>query len=88
VGGISYNFSIRGVGPICRVDVNGSIHKNCGRTHKHSLQREIDPRRNLPDAIARPELSGLTARQVWQVICEEAGIKHLGEFMDPEGVLS
>ena len=31
---ISFNFVIRGVGPVCRIDVNGTIHGPAGRTHK------------------------------------------------------
>lgn len=37
------NFSIDGIGPICRVCVNGTEHKDVGRFHKHELREESDP---------------------------------------------
>ncbi len=83
VPAITFNFSIRGIGPVCRVDVNGTIHGNAGRTHKHDLRREDDPRRNLPSALARPDLVGLTPRQVWEDLCQRAQIQHTGVFIDP-----
>jgi len=52
---LTFNFSIPDVGPICRVDMNGTVHKPAGRTHKHSLRHEDDPRKNLPNADAVPE---------------------------------
>ena len=30
---LTFNFVLRGLGPICRLDVNGTIHKSVGRTH-------------------------------------------------------
>jgi hypothetical protein len=81
---VKYNFSIKGVGPICRVDVNGSIHGTEGRTHKHDLQTDSCPRKNLPTAKARPDLERLTALQVWQKVCAMANIQHTGRFEEPE----
>lgn len=81
---ITFNFVIRGTGPICRVCVNSTIHQEAGRTHKHDLQVETDPRRNLPNATARPDLEGLTAREVWDNLCRQANIEHAGTFHDPE----
>ena len=83
---ITFNFVIRGTGPICRLCVNSSIHKDVGRTHKHSLQNEADPRKNLPHASARPDLDGKNAREVWETLCQQANIKHTGTFHEPEGV--
>lgn len=81
---VTFNFVLKGVGPICRVDVNGTIHGNAGRTHKHDLRRESDPRQSLPTAFARPDLEGKTAREVWEILCEQAHIIHQGHFHDPE----
>ncbi len=83
VPAVTFNFSIRGIGPICRVDVNGPIHGAAGRTHKHDLRREEDPRRNLPSADARPDLAGKTPRQIWEDLCQRAQIQHTGRFIDP-----
>ncbi len=80
---ITYNFVLKGLGPICRVDVNGTFHKDKGRTHKHEVINEGDPQRNLPEAIARPDLEGKTPREVWKIICKEAKIEHRGEFKEP-----
>lgn len=80
---VTFNFSIRGIGPICRVDVNGTTHGAAGRTHKHDLRRDEDPRRNLPSATARPDLVGKTPREVWEDLCQRAGIQHTGRFIDP-----
>lgn len=81
---VSFNFVIKGLGPICRLDVNGTIHGEQGRTHKHDLHDEEDPRRNLPQAISRQDLKGKTARQVWELLCQQANIVHTGRFFDPE----
>lgn len=83
VPSIVFNFKIRGVGPICRVEINGTMHKG-SRTHKHSLQNEDDPRQNLPYAGHRPDLEGKTARGVWEVLCSQARIEHEGMFADPQ----
>ena len=81
---VKYNFCIKGIGPICRVEVNGRIHKSEGRTHKHDLQTDSCPRNNLPVAKARPDLERLTALQVWQKVCAMASIQHTGRFEEPE----
>lgn len=82
---VTYNFVLRGVGPICRVDVNGPIHGNAGRTHKHDLRRDADARNNLPTAVARADLDNVTPRDVWSTICTQANIRHIGKFNDPPG---
>ena len=76
-----FNFHVRGVGPICRVEVNGKIHGTAGRTHKHDLQMESCPRMNLPHAVARPDLAAMTVEEVWATICRQAHIKHLGKLL-------
>lgn len=80
---ITFNFVLRGVGPICRVDVNGTIHGDAGRTHKHDLTATGDPRLNLPHAIARPDLEDISVWEVWQMLCQQAKITHTGLFVDP-----
>jgi hypothetical protein len=79
---IVFNFRIMGVGPICRVEVNSTMHKG-SRTHKHALTTEDDPRQNLPNVVNRPDLAGKSARQVWMMLCEQANIEHVGQFIDP-----
>ena len=79
---VVFNFRIMGVGPICRVEVNGTMHRG-SRTHKHSLVNEDDPRQNLPSIVDRPDLVGKSAREVWFVLCEQAKIEHVGQFVDP-----
>lgn len=81
---IKFNFCIQGIGPICRVEVNSSRHGNAGRTHKHSLQKDNCPRKNLPHADARPDLENKSAREVWETLCQQAKINHSGLFVDPE----
>ena len=84
-GGKTVNVHIPGTGPICRLDVDGTAHGAAGRTHKHSLQTERCPDRNLPDAVvARPEFAGLQPREVFARFCEIAGIVHEGTFHDPD----
>ena len=82
---VTFNFVLRGVGPICRLCVNGTIHKDVGRTHKHELIREDDPRLNLPTAVARPDLAGKSVKETWEILCQQANIIHTGKFKDPEG---
>ena len=58
----TFNFVARGVGPICRVDVNGTIHPPAGRTHKHDLVADDDPYRNLQTPLHDRILSGIPTR--------------------------
>jgi hypothetical protein len=82
---VSFNFVIRGLGPVCRIEVNGPIHGDAGRTHKHDLRSADDPRLNLPNAVARTDLEGRSAREVWEMLYQQANIIHEGTFHDPEG---
>jgi hypothetical protein len=82
---VTYNFHIKSAGgPVCRVCVNGTTHGNAGRTHKHDLRHESDPRNNLPTAAPRPDLENKTAREVWATLMAQANIQHTGTFTDPE----
>jgi len=49
---LKFNFVVNGVGAICRIEINGVVHKPVGRTHKHALIDENCPRKNLPHADA------------------------------------
>ncbi|MEK7730121.1 MAG: hypothetical protein AAB354_17065 [candidate division KSB1 bacterium] len=82
---VTFNFVLRGVGPICRLCVNGTMHKNAGRSHKHELLQDDDPRLNLPTAIARPDLEGKSVKEIWETLCQQAGIMHTGKFIAPAG---
>jgi hypothetical protein len=79
---VTYNFHIKTAGG--RVCVNGANHGNAGRTHKHELWHESDPRNNLPTAAPRPDLEHNTAREVWVTLMAQASIQHTGDFTDPE----
>ena len=81
---VTFAFDCREAGgPICRVDVRGTMHKQAGRTHKHDLQVDTDPLNNLPQAVARLDLVNLTPRMVWQDLCQRANLIHTGQFIDP-----
>jgi hypothetical protein len=81
---ITFNFVLRGVGPVCRVCVNGTLHPPAGRTHKHDLRKESDPRNNLPTAVARPDLENrATVKEVWDILLQQANITHTGTFNEP-----
>lgn len=86
IGSKTFNAYLPGVGPICRLDLDGAPHRPCGRTHKHSLQTEKCPDRNLSSAVIdRADLSGLDLRSAFQAFCKMAGIEHRGTLISPEG---
>jgi hypothetical protein len=82
---LKFNFHVQGVGPICRVEVNGIVHREVGRTHKHYLVKESCPRKNLPEADPRPDLESLahSPKAIWDKVCEQANIVHVGDFKEP-----
>ena len=80
-----FNFVLQGVGPICRVEANSTVHQDVGRTHKQELQNETDPRKNLPFADTRTDLENKTPLEIWQILCTQASINHTGKFYDPSG---
>lgn len=85
---VTFNVQVKGAGPVCRIDVNGTNHGDAGRTHKHSLQRPEDcqPPNNIPYAVPRPELEGLTPEQVFDAFCQQANIKFTGQFQVQQGL--
>ena len=48
VGSKTFNVTAVGIGPICRIDVDGTAHWPAGRSHKHSLQTERCPIATCP----------------------------------------
>jgi hypothetical protein len=85
VGSKTFNVMVRGVGPICRLDVDGPAHGAAGRQHKHSLQTERCPDRNLPDGVqAHPELEGCSVRECFNEFCRISHIQHLGNLFPPD----
>jgi hypothetical protein len=77
---LTFNFVVSGIGPVCRLDVNGTIHDPVGRTHKHELIKESDPRKNLPTAFKRDDIDSvnLEINTVWNQLCIQANIEHTG----------
>ena len=85
VGSKTLNVHVPGVGPICRLDVDGAAHRPAGRSHKHSLQTEQCPARNLPDGVIdRPDLAGASIADVFAEFCRMANITHTGQLKLPE----
>lgn len=76
----TFNFVREGTGPICRLDVNGTVHKDVGRNHKHELRKESDPAANLPTAYKRDDLASLSMEDAWRQLCKEANIVHNGNI--------
>ena len=85
VGSKTINVIVPGSGPICRLDVDGPAHRPVGRCHKHSLQNERCPDRNLADSVAdRTDLEGRSLREVFDDFCRRAAITHVGIFFAPD----
>lgn len=81
---ITFNVTEAGNGPVCRLDIRGTAHKDQGRTHKHSLQDESSPRKNLGKGVAaRPDLETLSIQEAWQQFCMMAKIDHNGTLIVP-----
>lgn len=85
VGSKTFNVIEVGNGPICRLDVDGTVHAPAGRSHKHSLQTDRCPASNLPNGVvARPDLAGQSPAEVFAAFREMAGIAFDGTFVVPE----
>jgi hypothetical protein len=79
-----FNVRVEDVGPICRLCVDGTVHGDAGRSHKHSLQEARCPDRNLPDGvIPRKDLAGRSLLECFAAFCEMAQIDHRGKFEAP-----
>jgi hypothetical protein len=84
VGSKTFNVHVPGMGPICRLDVDGPAHPPAGRSHKHALQSDRCPDRNLRDGVTdRPELSGKPIRALFDEFCKLGDISHEGSFETP-----
>ena len=65
--------------------VDGTPHRPAGRSHKHALQSERCPDRNLPDGVVdRADLSGKSVRELFDVFCAIGNIEYIGAFESPD----
>ena len=85
MGSKTFNVVFIGLGPICRLDVDGTAHRPAGRSHKHALATPRCPDQNLRQVTDRPDLSGSSLRAVFEAFCAMAQIEHLGAFEEPAG---
>lgn len=86
VGSKTFNVHVPGVGPICRLDVDGPAHRPAGRSHNHSLQNDHCPDNNLPDGVVdNPTLAGKSVRDLFATFCAMAHIVHTGTLHTPDG---
>lgn len=75
------NIVVVGLGPICRLDVDGAVHAPAGRHHKHSLMQSDCPEANLKRGIERrDDLAGADIGTVWKEFCRMAAIEHKGQL--------
>ncbi|MFC7331954.1 hypothetical protein [Rhodocista pekingensis] len=75
---------VTGIGPICRLEVDGRPHKPAGRSHKHALHTPDCPRENLKrGVIDRGDLNGQSLKAVFDAFCRMAHIIHVGELIVP-----
>ncbi|MBI4569176.1 MAG: hypothetical protein HY719_12340 [Planctomycetes bacterium] len=88
VGSVNFNVHMVSVGPICRLDVRGPAHRPAGRRHKHALQTDRRPDRNLPDGVVdRPDLLTKSIEDLFHEFCRMGAISHVGGvFHSPEDV--
>jgi hypothetical protein len=83
-GAVSFTFWIEGLGPIIRYCMGGPAHSDAGRYHRHLMRNPEDIRQNLPYAEPRPDMSGWSAKQIWDQVCLEGNITHTETFYEPE----
>ncbi|MBC7544918.1 MAG: hypothetical protein H7338_19515 [Candidatus Sericytochromatia bacterium] len=85
IGSKTFNVTLSGTGPVCRLDIDGPPHRPAGRCHKHSLQTERCPDRNLRDGVIdRQDLAGGTVRSLFTEFCAMSSIQHEGELDAPD----
>jgi len=83
-GSKTINAVMAGVGPICRLDVDGAEHKCLGRSHKHTVRGPRCPEKNLRDGVStRQDLAGKSLRDVFDEYCRLARIEFAGTFHEP-----
>ena len=80
----TFNVHAPGVGPICRLDVDGHNHPPSGRQHKHGVVTDRCTDNNLPTANPRPDLAGKSMRECFVEFCRMAQIHHVGQFFAPD----
>ena len=86
-GAKTLNVKITGIGPICRLDVDGRPHRPAGRSHKHALRAAACPRENLKrDVTDRSDLNGRSLQEVFEAFCRMAHIDHEGALIVPPDV--
>ncbi len=84
-GSKTFNVTCAGVGPICRLDVDGPPHRPAGQSHKHSLKTPRCPDENLPlDVADMPAYSGRGLRELFDEFCRNASITFTGSFEAPD----
>ena len=75
------NVHVVGVGPICRLDVDGQVHPPAGRHHKHSLVLSSCPETNLKRGVHdRDDLAGKSIEEVFKEFCRISSIEHNGKL--------
>lgn len=84
IDAVSFNVSTS-AGPICRLDMRGHNHPPVGRNHKHALQNERCPDRNLPDQVGDfSKVSHLDLRGLFDYFLSMAKIEHVGTLIPPD----
>lgn len=79
------NFTYPPIGlAIHRYCVGATLHGDAGRYHQHHLLTASCPRKQLPSVTRRDDLCKKTAKELWNVICEESNITHTETFFEPE----
>jgi hypothetical protein len=83
-GSTHFNVTVVGVGPICRLDVDGPPHRPLSGSHKHSLLVEACPDQNLREGVVdRSDLSGKPLRELFDMFCKMGNIDFSGTFEVP-----
>jgi len=78
-GAKTINVRVAGIGPICRLEVDGRVHRPAGRSHKHAIKTPECPAKNLPvDVLDRPDLAGSPLSGVFAEFCRMAHIEYVG----------
>jgi hypothetical protein len=61
---VTYNF-IAGNCSICRLEINGNIHGDVGRNHKHEIKTDTCCSQKLPFPYRMDSLASKTAKEIW-----------------------